>query len=206
MIVKLTNLMEGRYDKFVTNISWQVISTLKSKFKTGCNKKKEVWKKDIEIYPKLLCKVTIQLLGDPKSEFALRVQGLSFGDEVEVVVDFNTHVIPQIYEKMIVRLKRTLRHEIEHYSQYIIKGKKSASKSEIVWGLDMKDYFIHPNEIPAFCHGLYKEAKMKKEPLDQVMYEYLYLSSDLTKNEIENVMIVWLRWVKKNLPAAQLSF
>lgn len=68
------------------------------------------------------------------------------------------------------------------------------------------EFLTLPDEIPAFVHGLYREAKTKKESLDTIFREYLNEYSDLlTDQDISNIETKWLIFAAKNLPAAKYT-
>ena len=112
---------------------------------------------------------------------------------------------PKLITMLIAEIKDTIRHELEHISQFrLSKGvnPKSTKQSQYTWF----QYFTFDYEVPAFVQGLYKNAKTKKITLTKAIYQFLTNYLDVITDEEEQIIIkTWTDWARKNLPAAQLE-
>ena len=132
---------------------------------------------------------------------------IGYDEEDDMVLDINLELIidpnetPNSYIDIIGTLKETLRHEIEHILQYINPNKEQSEDYEGGF-----EYLTSRHEVPAFVHGLYQKAKSQKKPLITVLKDDLtekVYDGVITEEEYSNVLDVWLRYAKRNLPKAQ---
>ena len=194
-------LNEGRYDsevlvqsryilnKFKENLGQKYTERIKSKI-LGFN-----YNLYINIAPS-----TVGRLGP--NPFIVTGQAIE-PNTIKVNIRYIPSDFPSELNNLNAEIKGTLRHEIEHISQYNIdKGIEDEEDQDI----PLYDYFLLPSEIPAYVNELYKIAKTKKISLTQaiddffIKYEY-----ELTKDEIEKIKQAWATWAKNNLPKAQLK-
>jgi len=136
--------------------------------------------------------------------------GFSFDAEaddenIEIRITYNPAVFPDEYNNLNAELKETLRHEIEHVTQFGFDLKNYFE--EFSGEIDFYKYLMLHHEIPAFVRGLYKRAKFKKMSLSDAFDDFFedYIDSFNSPQEIEQVKRVWINWAKSNLPAAQLD-
>lgn len=123
------------------------------------------------------------------------------------IININIRYIPSSFpaelNNLNAELKGTLRHEIEHLSQYNLnKGMDDEEDQDV----PLYDYFLLPSEIPAFVNELYKIAKTKKisltQAIDDFFEKYKY---ELEEEEIAKVKQTWKDWARKNLPKVKLN-
>jgi len=135
---------------------------------------------------------------------------------IEILINIDPSKEPQVYSILNAKLKDAFRHEIEHLSQAgknKVPGKPTATRAKTrnkinVDNKNIYKYFLLRDEIPAMVHGMYKQAKTQKRPLDDIFNEYLdYFLDDklISSSERDKILKVWIDFAKKNLPAAQYS-
>lgn len=138
------------------------------------------------------------------------IPGFSFDasaddEDIEIEITYNPGSFPAEFNNFNAELKETLRHEIEHITQFgfELKGGFEQYKGEI----DFYKYLQLTHEIPAFVRGLYKRAKVKKMSLVDTFDEFFeeYEESFNNPEEINQVRNAWLDWARANLPDAQLD-
>ena len=126
-------------------------------------------------------------------------------EDIEIEITYNPGSFPAELNNLNAELKETLRHEIEHITQFgfDLKGGFEQYKGKI----DFYKYLLLTHEIPAFVRGLYKRAKVKKMSLIDTFDEFFeeYEESFNSPEEINQVRNVWLDWARSNLPDAQLD-
>ena len=126
-------------------------------------------------------------------------------EDIEIEITYNPGSFPAEFNNLNAELKETLRHEIEHITQFgfDLKGGFEQYKGKI----DFYKYLLLTHEIPAFVRGLYKRAKVKKMSLIDTFDEFFeeYEESFNSSEEINQVRNVWLDWARSNLPDAQLD-
>jgi len=126
-------------------------------------------------------------------------------EDIEIRITYNPAIFPDEYNNLNAELKETLRHEIEHVTQFGFDLKNYFE--EFSGEIDFYKYLILHHEIPAFVRGLYKRAKFKKMSLSDAFDDFFedYIDSFNNPQEIEQVKRVWTNWAKSNLPAAQIG-
>jgi hypothetical protein len=134
---------------------------------------------------------------------------------IAIILTLDPEKEPGVYNRCQPFIRDAVRHEIEHLTQKGINKKpfrprlvSKKRREEIGRALDSYAYFTLPEEIPAMVSGMYNAAKTRKLPLDVVLKEYLQYYVDETPFTIEEarkVLAIWLKWAKKNLPAAKYS-
>lgn len=208
-MIKLKPLLtEGKYDKFVTDLSREIIKRLKTgkdKFSFKAEIPKKVFSKNL--YKKQYVKISVKrhyVKDVDENDFAIK--GDIFPDEIRLWIITAPKVdIKPMLSEIIFGLKETLRHEVEHLTQYW-----NVNKPEIELDTELPEFEYHTakHEVPAFVQGLYKRAKMKKQPLDKVIEKYLELivkGGALTKSQAKQVKELWFDYAKRNLPSARWS-
>ena len=201
-------LYEGRYDAEVTNQSRFLIEEFKENFgekheaqTIGAfpgieDDKKARYIIDYEFDPTKLQKV---------EPLPFIVDGEADAKTMEIKVFYDPNKFPQAYNDLIAEIKDTIRHELEHISQFrLSKGvnPKSTKQSQYTWF----QYFTFDYEVPAFVQGLYKNSKTKKITLTKAIYQFLANYLDVITDEEEQIIIkTWTDWARKNLPAAQID-
>lgn len=89
-------------------------------------------------------------------------------DVVEIVLTMNPNEFPKLLYDLLADLNDLVRHEIEHLFQ------KYRGEFEDDDGVSPQDktYYKQPKEIPAEIVGLRRIAKLRKQPIDQVIREW----------------------------------
>lgn len=136
---------------------------------------------------------------------------------MEITIDINPNDEPQIYSKLIGEIKGTLRHELEHLTQYgpnRIKDRPVNDDDELkifyeyIKKNKLDKIITDKTEIPAYVYGLYKRSKTEKKPLDEVFEErldYFIRMKRLKKEDKEKIFKKWMNFAKKHLPNAKYS-
>jgi hypothetical protein len=126
-------------------------------------------------------------------------------EDIEIRITYNPAVFPDEFNNLNAELKETLRHEIEHVTQFGFDLKNYFEEFE--GEIDFYKYLMLHHEIPAFVRGLYKRAKFKKMSLSDAFDDFFedYIESFNSPQEIEQVKRVWINWAKSNLPKAQIG-
>jgi hypothetical protein len=154
-----------------------------------------------------------------QEEFAFNVDGSSDVDSIALKIDINPIYEEQLYNKLNSKLQDTVRHEIEHITQF--KGGKSSKPQrpeitpmkirELIQSNPSRifEYFLLPEEIPAMVYGMYRQAKTEKRPIDDVFNEYLnyFVNTEklITPEQKQKIINVWTDYTKKHLPKAVYS-
>lgn len=142
------------------------------------------------------------------------VEGKSF---LSLTIILNPSKEPEIYNELIGEIKGSLRHELEHLTQFgpnRIKGKPFNTNKEqrefnkrIEKG-DMLYVLSDKTEIPAYVRGLYKRAKTEKKPIEEVFndrLDFFVRMERITKKQKSKILYKWIKYAKKNLPDAHFS-
>lgn len=209
----LSNILdEGIYDNATTQVSRQVINALKN------NKKK--FAIDVIIptkkgRKKMRLNFNIIKSEDWVEDLPWSIEG-EYNPSEKVAtfdIEYNPKYITKSFTRLIGDLKNTIRHEIEHAAQMFKERPKDIIQSffngKLPEDQTWEEYFTNPEEIPAFVRGLYKQAKTLKEPLDTTIDnfftdQFMY-DQQMSDREIERVKKIWLKYARKNLPAAKYS-
>jgi hypothetical protein len=127
---------------------------------------------------------------------------------IEIRFQIDPAEYPKVLSEIALNLRDTLRHEIEHLTQSgwnLINGKyipsDQALRTKIEKGnLSPARYFTLPKETPAMIHGLYLKAKKSKQPLKQVVDNYLSIWVDngtITEKDKEYIIATWRIYLPK---------
>ena len=196
-------IVEGRYDNLVTTLSRDIVNQLKS----GKGTRNYQTSFTIDRGGDNTADIDLTVKFKPKQnwELAYETKGSADIQEMEVIITFNSALMPQSLNGLIPELKETLRHEIEHISQTNFQGKKLFNTSS----LPFYKYLLAPHEIPAFTRGLYKRAKTKRITIDAAMDEWFQENirnfSSQRDTEWNMVKSAWLDYARTHLPNAQYS-
>jgi hypothetical protein len=84
------------------------------------------------------------------------------------------------FRNFYTNLQMAVRHELEHFVQFIIKNQKEESTSFMkatntkeLWA-GLKNYYLNRNEMEAFATGFYYQAKKSKKGFRDILSKYLY--------------------------------
>lgn len=126
---------------------------------------------------------------------------------IEIRLELDPELYPNILSEVAMNLRDTLRHEIEHITQSgwnLKSGKYIKSDVHLRKKIESGElpafrYFILPKEIDANIQGLYLYAKKSKIPFAQAVNEYLddFVPNFISEQEKELIIGKW----KERLPA-----
>ena len=120
-------------------------------------------------------------------------------DGIEICIQYDPSSFPEAFNELIAEIKDSLRHELEHVSQFNLnKGfdMKNINQDD----LPFAEYLTLDYEIPAFVQGLYKRAKTKKIPLSKAINDFFDdYAGELSDDEEKYVRKEWGKWIKANL-------
>jgi len=197
-------IIEGRYD----SITRKVVKDIMDMVRNSNSKKDISLPNDIRdeeyqyINDNLAFSVELSISFENVKGFDVNASISNDRDEDIMLVNIkiNPTLIPNIYEELFYKLQETIRHEIQHLTQYGV-GKTVSIKTT---------FGHHKNkfEVPALVHGFYRRAKLEKRPLDDVMMDDLDLEierGNLNKKQAKNLLKMWIDYAKQNLPSAIYS-
>ena len=147
-------------------------------------------------------------------------------DEQRKESDINLNILlptdydDSVFSELIPELKDTIRHELEHSSQpteMLMKTIKEIPEREIWKTLQTAEgYYMSEAEVKAHVVGIYKKAKMLKEPVDEVIDDFLMevystgLSYNYTEEELSPLMKkireLWRYYMASRYPHAELDW
>lgn len=210
-------ITEGRYDQVTTELSREIISAVKRGIKR--------YQTQIILFSRT--KIDISVYFHYNDEDPIDVSAGTYIDPKEirpyyknkrivfhVTVPKTESVRQQKMSELVPEVKNIVRHEIEHVAQAKFTDRErkgffstkrgyysdeAAAKGK---GITYLQYLLEPYEVEAYVRGLYKKGKTLKQPLNVLLDDwemYLENSTNLTDDEIEQVMIAWRTYAKKHL-------
>ena len=217
------DINEGKYDSLVTKLAGFTLNAWKGDFEDGQNKGKfEVIVgpgEDFD-YPHLRFKYkAIATFWD-----AYRSRGVArpMMDLPEVELDYwiDVEELPEKWSEISMDLRNVIRHELEHLMQSGPNAKKGkemdpdrAERDEInkiskkpwwkIWrkALGSPDYYKLEKEIDANLQGLYLQAKKSRQPLEDIIDDYLKNELKLSARDQRDIKALWKeRAPKLNIP------
>ena len=189
-------LNEGKYDSLVTKLAGFTLNAWKGDFEDGQNKGLI----EVEVGPGLDFDYPhLKFIYKAEAKFGgfYRTAGAAIPDPPKglprVRLNYNIPIdeLPRMWERISMDIRNTIRHEIEHLMQSgpnVKKGKEKASdrseREELATGkkpwwkfwrktLGTPEYYKLEKEIDANLEGLYLKAKKSRQPLEQVIDNYL---------------------------------
>lgn len=206
-------LTEGRYDKVVSDMTKDIISDIKDMLKS--NKKKiDSWDQYLVLGKIFTVEAEINAISkwtysmESKSiikddEWMYNIDGVGGEGGMELEIQLQPAAFPSTWNEFIGELKDTIRHEVEHFSQFYLKGKPKQIKRFPKTGIPFYEYLLLPHEVPAFWHGFLAKSKRKKITIDKAMDEYLNMHKKTLGGKYNEVRDKWLEYGKKNFPDAK---
>jgi hypothetical protein len=198
--------LEGRFDKETTDISRIIIKAIKENIdKISEQKNVLFFSGDINSVIDIVKKPDL-LINLPKTDYNLMVLVGSEMDFLSVSGRYNVNrnllriniliptgrsQFPYIIDKLIPRLKNSIRHELEHSTQEIIQSPEKHDFS----------YFSDPNEVAAYVSGLYKMAKTLRKSFTVILDEFLD-KVKISDEEKEKLKEMYLNYQKTRFPKA----
>ena len=212
-------LNEGKYDSLVTKLAGFTLNAWKGDFEDGQNKGLI----EVEVGPGLDFDYPhLKFIYKAEAKFGgfYRTAGAAIPDPPKglprVRLNYNIPIdeLPRMWERISMDIRNTIRHEIEHLMQSgpnVKKGKEKASdrseREELATGkkpwwkfwrktLGTPEYYKLEKEIDANLEGLYLKAKKSRQPLEQVIDNYLQYDLNLPIEDREDIKALW----KKRAP------
>lgn len=204
-------LIEGRYDDMTTQLSRELIRMIKKKSKRGridfdfpVKKRVKIdGLEDLEFASEISLKYQIEY--DDDFVMGFDVYGQADDELIELSLVVNPNKLPGLFSEIVPILKDAIRHELEHVAQNNLE-RPDSERYEVTPKGDYYRYFTARHEIPAFVRGLYKQAKTRRYPLDQIIDKFLQdYSHTMTSQQSDKVRKIWTDYAKRNLPKAQFS-
>jgi len=194
-------LYEGRYDQETLMQSRFIVNLFKANFGKFTEESTEGNIGEVKYELDYIFEPNVKKVGP----LPFVIDGEADDDTLQIKIKYNPDKFPEAYTELIPEIKDTIRHELEHISQFnFSKGVNPNSQklSEYTWF----QYFTFDHEIPAFVQGLYKRAKTKRISFTDAVDEFLINYLDVLTDEEEiKVKQVWTDYARKNLPAAQIN-
>jgi hypothetical protein len=144
--------------------------------------------------------------GDKHLDFFVKSY-IDESDELVLEITLDRDKEPQSYEPLFYKINEDVRHEIEHYTQAIMKDKPSSDKATAQMD-STYEHHMEPSEISALVHGFYRRAKLEKKPLDVIMWDDLNNDIEvghLTQEEADDLFHRWISYSRRRLPNAIYS-
>jgi hypothetical protein len=209
-------LSEGRYDKVTTELSREIVDTIKrgsKRLQTRIVLFKRTYV-DISVY---IHYKENHATGDEQ------VYGATYLNPKDIRKHYSNkriilHVeVPKDPEArrlgmsdLVPEIKNIVRHEIEHVTQNKFKDRERqgffSNKRRYPEDIEYYEYLMEPYEVEAYVRGLYKKAKTLKQPLNVLLnawWDYLE-SVEVHPDEIRAVKNAWIAYAKKHLPQTPL--
>ena len=125
-----------------------------------------------------------------------------------------------VFSELIPELKDSLRHELEHSSQptdMLMQIQKEIPEGDVWKSVDAAEtYYTNEAEVKAHVAGIYKKAKMLKEPASEVMDDFLMqiwqtgMANGYSEQELEPLMTkireLWRYYMASRYPHAELDW
>lgn len=215
-------ITEGRYDQVTTELSREIINAVKRGIKR--------YQTQINLFSRT--KVDISVYFHYNDEEPIDVSAGTYINPRDIRQHYKNkrivfHInVPkteslklQKMSELVPEVKNTVRHEIEHVAQAKFTDRErkgffsskrgfysdeAAAKGK---GITYFQYLMEPYEVEAYVRGLYKKGKTLKQPLNVLIdgwQDYLENSTNLTDDEVDQVIGAWKTYAKKHLPQSPL--
>ena len=209
-------LLEGRYDAVTTQLSREIIDTIKRGTKRLQTRIVLFKRTNIDIVVYVHYKDD-HLTGDEQVYGAtylnpkeIRKHYVNKRIILHVEVPINPELRMRGLSTLVPEIKNIVRHEIEHVTQNRFKDRERegffSSKRRYPEDIEYFEYLMEPYEVEAYVRGLYKKAKTLKQPLNVLLdawWDYL-VSVELHPDELQAVKTSWIAYAKKHLPQTPL--
>jgi len=215
-------LLEGRYDSFTKGIVNDVMHFIKysedyvdESLSIDLPEEKEFYEHEIGLKISLELIINrvdgVILYGD--KELPYHINSYIAEDNFMVIeITIDNRVGREYYQEMYYKLTEDVRHEVEHYIQYLgITDNRFKEKPKPMGSSGYETTYEHhsdPSEVEALVRGFYRRAKSERKPIDVVMWDVLNGEIDLnnlTNQEANNLFKLWLNYSRRNLPDAIYS-
>lgn len=206
-------LSEGRYDKVTTELSREIVDTIKrgnKRLQTRIVLFKRTYV-EVSVYIHYSDELEPEVYGAmyPKaSEIRKHYKGMKIIYHVNVPLDPERRM--RGLSDLIPEIKNIVRHEIEHVTQSKFKERERtgffSNKRKYPEDIEYWEYLTEPYEVEAYVRGLYKKAKTLRQPLNVLLnawWQYLE-SVEVHPDELRQVKKAWIDYAKKHLPQTPL--
>lgn len=108
------------------------------------------------------------------------------------------------YEEIFYKLNEDVRHEIEHFTQYIYPDRQKPLQNTAEYETTYKHH-MDPSEIEALAHGFYRRAKLEKRPFESIILDDLnkdIVLGNLSQKEADEILKAIIDYSKKRIPDA----
>ena len=207
-------LQEGRYDKLtgdLTDIIWGFIRNAKRDDESEVEYQYPIKLKEADIDLNVIIKRESDI------DYHMAVDGSQLNNEIDIYLHLNKDTEPIYYTKLNAKIQDTVRHELEHLFQTpgtVNYKRNRPTPTKPTYRKQLKDkrityrYFTLRDETPSMVVGMYRQAKIEKRSLNDVLKEYLgyfLTSGDITQKQHDKILRIWLDYAKHNLPRAKYS-
>ena len=124
-----------------------------------------------------------------------------------------------VFSELIPELKDSLRHELEHSSQptdMLMNIQKEIPEGQVWKSLESAEtYYTSEAEVKAHAAGIYKKAKTMKQPVDEVLDDFLIAvwqtglnrghSEEGLEPLMKKVRELWRYYLMSRYPEAQIE-
>lgn len=206
-------LSEGRYDKVTTELSREIVDTVKrgnKRLQTRIVLFKRTYV-EVSVYIHYSDELEPEVYGAmyPKaSEIRKHYKGMKIIYHVNVPLDRERRM--RSLSDLIPEIKNIVRHEIEHVTQAKFKERERtgffSNKRRYPEDIEYWEYLTEPYEVEAYVRGLYKKAKTLRQPLNVLLnawWDYLE-SVEVHPDEMRMVKKAWTDYARKHLPQTPL--
>lgn len=228
-------IMEGRYDPFVRQVAKDVmthikktegqVDTIKTHYLPQEITGEQFYEHEDGFYFDLEVSVKrVDGLYHNNTKVKYYVNSyIDHNDSFIMEISIDENYGKKIYEDLFYKINEDIRHEIEHFVQFIDKIQqqigepiekrrfKDKQQPEIEDTSDYETTFLHhkdPSEVEALVRGFYRRAKLEKKPLDVVMQNDLEREigfGEITEEEAKKLFSIWMKYAKRNLPNAKYT-
>lgn len=209
-------LLEGRYDKVTTQLSREIVDTIKRGTKRLQTRIVLFKRTNIDVAVYIHYKVN-------HAEGDEQVYGATYLNPKEIrkhytnkriILHVEVPIDPELrlrgMSNLVPEIKNIVRHEIEHVNQFKFKDRERegffSGKRRFPEDIEYFEYLMEPYEVEAYVRGLYRKAKTLKQPLNVLLnawWQYLE-SVELHPDELRAVKSSWIEYAKKHLPYTPL--
>ena len=118
---------------------------------------------------------------------------------MEIKITYNPKYFPKAMNDLVVEIKETVEHELEHIEQQTFEDME-LEKEEETEDEDYINYLTSKKEIPAYVRGLIRRSKTKKMTLSDTMDEWFKENIKNFENptsDWKKVKKIWMDFAKE---------
>lgn len=119
---------------------------------------------------------------------------MSDGDTISIVIIINPEHYPSLMYDLIADINDIVAHEIEHvFQENFMRPDEETHWEEEGWEAPKdKNYYKQPHEVPAELKGIIRMAKLRKQPIKQVIADWFKRSKyahQLNDKDVEELVL-----------------